>query len=364
MYISPCERMKLPSCPRTLIINILRKNPDGLTLTSIAQLTGLHRHTATKYVYELKGAGVINERDVGSAKLCYLREGLSKSEEKKIVGRLNGNGNRNGGWKKSTAGQVQLLSLFILLFLIPATAIIAHNTSQIMTAGELVLEDKNVSEVAAETANPEATQSFEDGIPQEINITSAEEPAEQNEAPPEQLPAENQTIQENPTETDVSVGMEENQTTHENFSNETVLPDEGIFGNESFENQTQGNLTGQEQETPANETIQEPEPPAEPPMAEVQEPVLEARIVSPDRITRGESFDISGIVGNSGTSEARNVRLTWEIPPGFELVSGETETLCMTLAPGSECSSNMTLSSSLSTEIGRSEFKILVNYEK
>ena len=376
MYIPPCERMKLPSCPRTLIINILRKNPDGLTLTSIAQLTGLHRHTATKYVYELKGAGVINERDVGPAKLCYLREGLSKSEEKKVVGRLNGNGNWNERVKvsrdtfhrnrKSSAstGQVQILSLFILLFLIPTTAIIAHNTSQIMTGGNLVLENINVSEVAAETANPEAVQPLEDGIAQETNITSAEEPGEQNEAPSEQLPAENLTIQENLTEINVSVGMEENQATPETVSNETVLPDEGIFENESFENQTQGNLTGQEQETLANETIQKPEPPAEPPMAEVPKAVLEARILSPEKITRGESFDISGIVGNLGTGEARNVRLAWEIPAGFDVVSGETETVCAALPPGSECSNNLTLSSSFSTEIGMSEFKILVNYEK
>jgi len=345
--------MKLPSCPRTLIINILRKNPDGLTLTSIAQLTGLHRHTATKYVYELKGAGVIIERDVGSAKLCYLREGLSKGEEKKVVERLNGNGEWNGNRRKSSSsmGQVQILALFMFLFLIPTTAIIAHNVSQVMTAGELVLENVTVSEVTAENAS---LQSLGDGIQQETNISSTGEPVQQNESITEEtVNDENETILENPTEINVSDGTEENQTDSEN---ETVLPDEGIFINESLGNQTQKNL--------ANETLEEPEPPAEPPAEEFLEPVLEARILSPGKITRGEQFDISGVVSNSGTGEARNVRLTWEIPSGFEVVSGETETLCEVLPPDSECMSSLTLSSFLSTNIGRSEFRILVNYEK
>ncbi|MEM5812216.1 MAG: hypothetical protein QW286_00720, partial [Candidatus Aenigmatarchaeota archaeon] len=130
--------MKLPSCPRTLIINVLRKHPDGLTLTSIAQLTGLHRHTATKYVYELKGAGIINERDVGSAKLCYLREGFSKTEEKKLVQRLNGK-------KKSSVGQVQIITAFVFLFLVPATIIIAQNATNPIE-GNLALEKTKISD--------------------------------------------------------------------------------------------------------------------------------------------------------------------------------------------------------------------------
>ncbi|HJW96767.1 MAG TPA: hypothetical protein VJ485_01230 [archaeon] len=373
--------MKLPSCPRTLIINILRKNPDGLTLTSIAQLTGLHRHTATKYVYELKGAGVINERDVGPAKLCYLREGLSKSEEKKVVGRLNGNGNWNERVKvsrdtfhrnrKSSAstGQVQILSLFILLFLIPTTAIIAHNTSQIMTGGNLVLENINVSEVAAETANPEAVQPLEDGIAQETNITSAEEPAEQNEAPSEQLPAENLTIQENLTEINVSVGMEENQATPETVSNETVLPDEGIFENgtadnlssHEVQNETQttgGNVTEPGTETTWNETEQQDWNITE------ANPILTVSISSPEKTVRGESIDISAIVTNSGNAEARNVRLEWIVPAGFEIVSGEIEQSCGTMGPGTECVKGVTLSTSLSTDVGRREIKVQVRYEK
>ncbi|MCJ7816390.1 MAG: hypothetical protein MUP55_00905 [Candidatus Aenigmarchaeota archaeon] len=340
--------MKLPSCPRTLIINILRKHPDGLTLTSIAELTGLHRHTATKYVYELKGAGIINERDVGSAKLCYLKEGFSKLEEKKVVSRLNGGkvwqqgmkASRDAFRRKSSTGQVQLLSIFFLLFLVPASVIIAQNaTMNVTSEGNLVLGQINISE----NADINFPISIESNFSETVNLTQKEISFELNET----------AILENITETS-------NQTenlpaeTIASLDNETILPDAGIFENET------DNITAQEPENWMNETIQEPEPP----LTEIPEPVIEARILSPDKITRGKSFDVSGVVKNSGNGEAKNVRLSWEIPSGFELVSGEIEKECGTLPPDSECTSNLTLSSSLSTETGRSELKVLVKYEE
>ena len=328
--------MKLPSCPRTLIINILRKNPDGLTLTSIAELTGLHRHTATKYIYELKGAGIINERDVGSAKLCYLKDRLSKDEQKKVVNRLNG----GKGWKKSSIGQVQIITLFLFLFLVPATVIIAQNaTMNVTSEGNLVLEQINISE----NADINVPISMESNFSETVNVTQKEISFELNET----------GVLENITETS---NQTENMPAEMNASlkNETILPDAGIFENET------DNTTVQEPENRINETIQQ----SEPPVTEIPEPVLEARILSPDKITRGESFDISGVVKNSGNGEAKNVRLSWVIPSGFELVSGQIEKDCGTLPPDSECTSNLTLSSSLSIETGRSELKILVKYEE
>jgi DNA-binding IclR family transcriptional regulator len=69
---------------RQAIIDILKKHPEGLTLQKIAQLTNMNRLTATKYVHELIGAGIIYQRKVGVAKLCYLKERyvkLIKEEE-------------------------------------------------------------------------------------------------------------------------------------------------------------------------------------------------------------------------------------------------------------------------------------------
>jgi len=60
--------------PRKKIIEVLKKHPEGLTFQKIAKLTGMSRITATKYIHELLGAGVIYQRKVGVAKLCYLRD--------------------------------------------------------------------------------------------------------------------------------------------------------------------------------------------------------------------------------------------------------------------------------------------------
>ncbi|MBU5688561.1 MAG: helix-turn-helix domain-containing protein [Candidatus Aenigmarchaeota archaeon] len=72
------------SDPKQSIIELLKKHPEGLTLQKIAQLTNMNRLTATKYVHELIGAGIIYQRKVGVAKLCYLKERyvkLIKEEE-------------------------------------------------------------------------------------------------------------------------------------------------------------------------------------------------------------------------------------------------------------------------------------------
>ncbi len=55
------------------IIKILSKHPEGLSITEIANFLGVHRHTITKYIYQLLGAGIIQQRKVGPAKLFYLR---------------------------------------------------------------------------------------------------------------------------------------------------------------------------------------------------------------------------------------------------------------------------------------------------
>ena len=54
------------------ILEHLKKNPHGLMISEIAEALGVHRHTITKYIYRLEGAGLIKVRKVGIAKLCYL----------------------------------------------------------------------------------------------------------------------------------------------------------------------------------------------------------------------------------------------------------------------------------------------------
>jgi len=63
------------------IIEVLSRHPEGLTFTQIAKEAGMHRHTVTKYVYELKGEGTILVRDLKTLKLCYLKKYFKGSVE-------------------------------------------------------------------------------------------------------------------------------------------------------------------------------------------------------------------------------------------------------------------------------------------
>jgi predicted transcriptional regulator len=56
------------------IIEILRNHPEGLTIIEISKLLDSHRHTITKYIYQLIGEGLIYQRKIGTAKLCYLKD--------------------------------------------------------------------------------------------------------------------------------------------------------------------------------------------------------------------------------------------------------------------------------------------------
>jgi len=60
------------------IIRILETHPEGLTVQALSNKIGVSRQTIIKYVFELKGSGVIYRRRVGSATLHYLRSILAK----------------------------------------------------------------------------------------------------------------------------------------------------------------------------------------------------------------------------------------------------------------------------------------------
>jgi DNA-binding transcriptional ArsR family regulator len=59
---------------KRMALSILRNHPEGLTIRSLSEITGMHRQTITKYVLELKGAGIVYRRKIGSATLHYLKE--------------------------------------------------------------------------------------------------------------------------------------------------------------------------------------------------------------------------------------------------------------------------------------------------
>ena len=54
------------------MLRLLAEHPEWLTIQDIARHLDMHRQTATKYLYELVGAGLIKRRQVGPATLHYL----------------------------------------------------------------------------------------------------------------------------------------------------------------------------------------------------------------------------------------------------------------------------------------------------
>jgi len=156
---------------RKAIIDALRQHPEGLTLRDIAEIVGRHRHTITKYVYELIGAQVIYQRDVGAAKLCYLKEnynGETKKERAKI-------------FKNTRKGQAQLVALFLLLLLVPATVIVAQNVTAglegMATALDLLGGNISDTSFSHNIAVPDTTTKIIENSPE------PEQPQESNETP-------------------------------------------------------------------------------------------------------------------------------------------------------------------------------------
>ena len=58
---------------KELVIDLLRKNTDGLTIIEIAKELKISRNTVPVILAELKGAQLIRIRPVGKAKLHYWR---------------------------------------------------------------------------------------------------------------------------------------------------------------------------------------------------------------------------------------------------------------------------------------------------
>jgi len=59
---------------RQLILDTLRQNPDGLTISEISRMLSIHYTTASKYLAVLEAAEKVVHRDVGMAKMFKILE--------------------------------------------------------------------------------------------------------------------------------------------------------------------------------------------------------------------------------------------------------------------------------------------------
>lgn len=71
------------------IVSVLKDHPEGLPILDIARFVGVHRHAVTKYVRELIGEDTIQIREIGTAKLCFLREKFAERvRDEEVLERL------------------------------------------------------------------------------------------------------------------------------------------------------------------------------------------------------------------------------------------------------------------------------------
>jgi DNA-binding MarR family transcriptional regulator len=310
--------------PIKLILETLRKHSEGLTLLSLAELTGLHRHTATKYINELLGAGFIYQRNVGVAKLCYLIEKVENQTDEKVLEELKV---RRIGNKT----QLKIIAtIMIVTFLLSETAILAYqNTS--------LFNETNLSNFSLINTSPLTGSNYpnlsqnSDSI---INIT-------------------NITLDENLNLSEINISTEKNDSI-DNLSveilNKTIQEiNETLQDNQSI---IETNLTISE---PINETQETPQKSAI---------NFEIELNYPQRTTRGEIIPVKASAINTGSSTAKNVVLEWKLPDGFSAVSGNESEFCGDIEQNSECDSQINLKTDVSTVLGLKEIKVVVNYEE
>jgi len=310
--------------PIKLILETLRKHPEGLTLLSLAEFTGLHRHTATKYINELLGAGFISQRNVGVAKLCYLIEKVENQTDEKVLEEVK---ERRIGNKP----QLKIIAtIMIVTFLLSETVILAYqNTS--------LFNETNLSGFSLINTSP-LTQSNYPNLSQNadsiINIT-------------------NVSIDENVNSSALINSTGKNDSSDNltvEILNETIQEiNESLGGNESVivSNFTVSEPTNETQEMPQKSAVN-----------------FEIELNYPQRTTRGEIIPVKARATNTGSSTAKNVVLELKVPEGFVIVSGNQNELCGDIEQNSSCDSQISLKTDVSTVLGLNEIKVVVSYEE
>lgn len=220
-------------------------------------------------------------------------------------------------------GQLELLPI-VLLLLIPTTIIFAENITNI-TQPDLMQTFENVTQapepiivVPNDTlTTPELTVT----LPNETQTT---------------LPQEDNTMDITVPE-NISIDINQNTTIEQNAT-------ENILQNETLEQSPQTDY--------APEPVQE------------QFKELNVDIIYPTKITRTETLNLTAVVTNPNSVSVKNVFATWNLPSGFEIVSGSQTEFCGILEVNASCTSMITIQSSLASQLGTNEIKVSVSYEK
>ena len=94
-----------------------------------------------------------------------------------------------------------------------------------------------------------------------------------------------------------------------------------------------------------------------------EEPQLVVDIFSPDAVTRDQFTEVSAVVKNIANVDAANVNIEWVLPENFQLVEGSLNVDAGTIAAGSEFTSSLKVVAAAGSPLGVKEIKVRVKYE-
>jgi len=81
--------MKRGSDKKKIILELLEKHPDGLTIQEVAKLGKMSRITASIYLHELLGEGKVFEKRVGVYRIFFHnKKFLKEVKEREILEKL------------------------------------------------------------------------------------------------------------------------------------------------------------------------------------------------------------------------------------------------------------------------------------
>jgi hypothetical protein len=334
---------------KNLLIGILRQHPEGLTISSLAEISGLHRHTSRKYVNELIHAGSVAQRYVGAAKLCYLN-----SENCNAVAE-----------KRSFFSRFSFKNMFLVVFITfllseaaimgyqnesfnetisnlsnssPITASMILNESNMSSVIEAAIDNASNGSVGSDSSAPDTLTNLSTDVNETV-CTPLENEANESILNETQI-IQNETIQN------------ETQNVTNESANESILNETQIIQNETIQNVT--NESTDNSSESVNNTF--------PLINETLHPEFSINIDYAQRITRGETFLVKVYVTNIGAVAARNVAASLRLPEGFSVVSTNSYQ-CSVVEPSQTCSSEITVSSTISASLGLADLKAVINYE-
>jgi uncharacterized membrane protein len=240
-----------------------------------------------------------------------------------IIGNIISSGSR------LTLGQLQVVSVIAFLFLIPTAIIVAQNASIPNQSLELTGDLINTTEM--------------EGLLEIVNLTKSET-----------LNITGSITQENKTGNLTFFGnITETNQTADNITEE-------VFGNKTGNFTAPFNKTEPPEFNFSNKT--EPGLNATPPEEEPEEEgELIGSLEIPEKIIRGDSYQLVLILENIGLGEAKDIHITFSLPYGHEIYVHESE--CLSLLPGEVCEKKVLVTTSLDADLGKEKMEVYVSYE-